>query len=388
MIRPFRLVGRTCLTLAVGSVLLAGPAKAEPGRPPLPEPALRLTTTLTLTAEPDAAGEAERALLRLESRAGQLAVEEGTAVEDLLLRLERMGRTVAALQPLIATMPSAAAPPAAPATCPKQPAAPEGHGGDMSWLLLTGGVLVLALLGLLWHYRRRGATDAGGDDTFSWHTEPAPMTLQATLPPTPFVPVSRKLEEANPAATAPEAKPEAEPEAEPPVAAAPAASPPEPPPATPVLASGPLSPSEADLSLELAEVMLSMRMTDSAAQTLEEHIRAHPRQALIHWLKLLDIYRQSGQQADFEESALQLQQHFNIAPPDWPAGSQLAAAAPQLPSLEHHAHVIGRIQELWPRRSCAEYLDRLLADNRGGTRTGFPPAVVEEILLLLSVLRP
>jgi hypothetical protein len=42
---------------------------------------------------------------------------------------------------------------------------------------------------------------------------------------------------------------------------------------------------------------------------------------------------------------------------------------------------------LWPRRSCAQYLSRLIEDNRGGTRSGFPQPVVEEILFLLDLLR-
>jgi hypothetical protein len=138
--------------------------------------------------------------------------------------------------------------------------------------------------------------------------------------------------------------------------------------------------------LELAELMLSMRLTGSAAQTLENHIRAHPRQALIHWLKLLEVYRRSGQQKDFEASALQLQQHFNIAPPDWQPDAEPVPAL-RLPSLENYVHISSRIQELWPRRSCAEYLGRLLEDNRGGTRTGFPQNVAEEILFLLTLLR-
>lgn len=142
--------------------------------------------------------------------------------------------------------------------------------------------------------------------------------------------------------------------------------------------------SNADLAIELADVMLSMGLASGAAQTLEEHIRQHPRQALVHWLKLLDVYRRSGQQTDYEAAAKELQQHFNIAAPDWQAVMDPAIRAP---SLEHYLHISHRIQELWPRKSCTEYLTRLLEDNRGGTRTGFPQQVIEEILVLLAILR-
>jgi hypothetical protein len=141
---------------------------------------------------------------------------------------------------------------------------------------------------------------------------------------------------------------------------------------------------DADLAIELADVMLSMGLASGAAQTLEEHIRQHPREALVHWLKLLEVYRHSGQQADYETAAKELQQHFNIAAPDW---EMIADPAIKAPSLEYYLHISHRVQELWPRKSCTEYLTRLLEDNRGGTRAGFPQPVIEEILLLLAILR-
>ena len=141
---------------------------------------------------------------------------------------------------------------------------------------------------------------------------------------------------------------------------------------------------DADLSLELADVMVSMGLAGGAAQTLEGHIRQHPRQALFHWLKLLDVYRRFGQREEFNKAILEMQQHFNITPPSW----QSTTRAPiDLLSLEDYPHIISRLQELWPRRSCAQYLSRLIEDNRGGTRSGFPQPVVEEILFLLDLLR-
>ena len=61
---------------------------------------------------------------------------------------------------------------------------------------------------------------------------------------------------------------------------------------------------------------------------------------------------------------------------------------PENPSLESYSHVTTTLKKLWPTPQCAEYLLSLLADNRQGTRVGFPLPVVEEIVLLLAVLRP
>lgn len=138
---------------------------------------------------------------------------------------------------------------------------------------------------------------------------------------------------------------------------------------------------QADQALELAEIMLSMGLGHGAAQTLTEQIRNEPKQALLHWLKLLEIYRQNGQQAEFEKSAEELRQHFNVQPEDWQIRPE------SLRSLEDYPHIAARMCELWGRPAGLVYLQNLLADNRGGARSGFPQSVAEELLLLVSLLK-
>lgn len=342
---------------------------------PAPEPVLRLASSLEPPSARAPVGETERALLRLESRAGQYRADEKVLIEDMMARLERMGQTIAELGPLITAMPGGPCPAAVPPTCPTQARAPTtppgGPDTDLYWLILAGGAVLLALLALLWQRGRRETSEAGTGETPFWHSDPATAPVPASTTVAPLGKGTREVSLKPP--SPPRSSAAGAPTVQPPVA--------------PAASSTDSHPSahEGDQSLELAEVMLSMRLTGSAAQTLEDHIRAHPRQALIHWLKLLDIYRRSGQQKDFEASAQQLQQHFNIAPPDWQNDHEPVPA--RSPSLENYVHISSRIQELWPRRSCAEYLGRLLEDNRGGTRTGFPQNVVEEILLLLTMLR-
>jgi len=349
----------------------------------------------------------EPALKKLEGRAAQSKAGEATVIDEVLARVARMNATVAELHTLIEAIPAprcppapeaAACPPAAaasasaehaaiatpatvaptpkPAAPAPKPAAPaakpavaeEDVLADIPWQPIAGGLAVLALLGLWWRQRRRKDATA---ESFA--------VTQPSVPPSlaKLVTQERKV---SPGATPPSTPAAATPlPAQPPAATPPAGQAPAPA-AVPAADAGSV---DADLSLELAEVMLSMGLTDGAAQTLTDHIRTHPRQALFHWLKLLDIYRKSGMKDDFEKSAQEIQQHFNMAPPDWEPTHPDAKA----PELESYAHIIGRVQELWPRRSCAEYLNRLLEDNRGGTRTGFPQPVVEEILLLVALLK-
>jgi len=46
----------------------------------------------------------------------------------------------------------------------------------------------------------------------------------------------------------------------------------------------------------------------------------------------------------------------------------------------------GLAARLWPSAEARDYLEKLLADNREGTRNGFPQSVAEEMLLLIAVI--
>ena len=139
-------------------------------------------------------------------------------------------------------------------------------------------------------------------------------------------------------------------------------------------------PDPAKAAIELANIMTSMGLTESAAQTLVDHIRENPRQSLQHWLKLLELHRINGKREDFERSSQELRQHFNVQAEEWgsPAGTTRG-------SLETYPHIRNQITSLWQDPGCVKYLHSLLMDNREGTRAGFPLAVAEEILLLIAV---
>jgi hypothetical protein len=138
-----------------------------------------------------------------------------------------------------------------------------------------------------------------------------------------------------------------------------------------------------DETLELADDMTSKGLGAGVARALAEHVRANPRQALSHWLKLLDVYRQTGNQAEFETAAAEMRAAFNVRPESWNAKEN---NGDRNASLEIYPHIAAQLKKLWPTPECSEYLLSLLADNREGKRAGFPLAVVEEIVMLLAVL--
>jgi hypothetical protein len=139
-----------------------------------------------------------------------------------------------------------------------------------------------------------------------------------------------------------------------------------------------------DPALELADIMSSMGLTDGAAHALVERIRANPRQALSHWLKLLEVYRQAGKKEEFENAAEELRTTFNVKPGNWNPKTEDRDTSV---SLENYPHIAKQLKKLWPKPECGDYLLGLLADNREGKRAGFPLRVVEEIVLLLAMLR-
>jgi pilus assembly protein FimV len=142
-----------------------------------------------------------------------------------------------------------------------------------------------------------------------------------------------------------------------------------------------LVPKAFDPTLELVEIMTSMGLTQGAVKTLVEHIRAEPQQSLQHWLKLLEIYRRSGERGDFEGAAEGLRKNFNVQTRDWESAQPGAARA----GIEDYPHIAAQLQTLWRTADCVDYLMHLLRDNRAGTREGFPQSVAEDILFMIAL---
>jgi pilus assembly protein FimV len=320
------------------------------------EPALQLSYELTQKSMLDPNG-AERTLLRLEWKAAQSAVDEAAAVGELVGRVQRMSDACAELRTVLLSMP---APPGAIAA-PNPPLAEAHHEAlvepaanstddPQAWLRTVGGGGIAALAGLWWLARRQPRTakisETVPTSTLVLPLSPDDSSHRQQLP--------QRAESADLESSPLEANPDGEQTLD-----------------------------EGELSLKLADIMLSMGLTQSAARELEQHVGTHPRQALYHWLKLLDIYRQAGLRAEFDQASDRLCRQFNIAPPDWlPEDS----SAPDL-GLEHYPHIVQHLVSLWPDAECGAYLQHLLEDNRDGTRAGFPQSVAEDIVLLLSMLR-
>lgn len=134
--------------------------------------------------------------------------------------------------------------------------------------------------------------------------------------------------------------------------------------------------------LELAEIMVSFGRAEGAAQTLSEFLRDYPKESLVPWLKLLDLYHKGGRRGEYDDLAPKLNRAFNVKVPDW----EHFTGPNTSESVEQFAHIMARVNATWPNQDCLDYLTELIRDNRAGTRIGFPLGVIDDILLLRSVL--
>ena len=277
------------------------------------------------------------------------------------------------------------------------PAAPAqtslGLDPEQDWQLIAAGVGVLsltALLALLWRRRREAEYE---------EVELSPLGPESEIgepAPDAEVPAQSQLETMAGAKTEAQPPPSADedPEArfadlEEPEASMDFAPLDWTPPADDLSAQAPAPLAEEELvdehdsAVELADIMMSFGRVQGAAQTLAEFIRHNPKQGVSPWLKLLDVYRTAGMQTEFEALTKQLNSTFNVKVVSW---EDFDAKLMASETLENMPHIVSKLEKRWSTRECQVYLHELLRDNRDGARQGFPIAVVDEILCLLSVL--
>ncbi len=144
-----------------------------------------------------------------------------------------------------------------------------------------------------------------------------------------------------------------------------------------------LSLDEEDAVVELADVLLSLSMSAHAVETLVAYIEANPKKAITPWLKLMKMYRETGRREDFDRLAGEIMTAFNVDRISWDDFNIGSSSA----GVEQYQHIEKKLISCWGTDECLQYLKHLLADNREGTRSGFPIEVVNEILMLIGVLK-
>ena len=142
-------------------------------------------------------------------------------------------------------------------------------------------------------------------------------------------------------------------------------------------------PEEHESAVELAEIMLSFGRVAGAAETLEAFIESNPKQAIMPWLKLMEVYHSADMHREFDILAAELNKTFNVRAVTWDNFRDVSTHGGGIEAL---SHVSSRLQETWGTRQCQAYIDLLVRDNRQGTRMGFELGAVDDLLMLAGVL--
>ena len=144
---------------------------------------------------------------------------------------------------------------------------------------------------------------------------------------------------------------------------------------------------KATSSLEEAKLLVSVSRTQDAIDHLKSTIETQPKTSINHWLYLLEIFRKLNLKEDFESYAQSLHRTFNVMTPVWYETNVANNAAIIVPQyLEDFAHIMLKLETVWPSDLAKVYLHSLLTDNRDGERAGFSKAVMDEILMLIALL--
>jgi hypothetical protein len=339
-------------------------AKAAPKRPPAVA-ADRPRLTVSSAAPGGGTGVATDASTEADREKAQQELANSIEAETVILRqriveltatVERMQQEVQAQE---AAQRAADAAKKAPPPAPE----PDWWEANASMLATIVGLPFLIAAGLLWKRRR----DAARDDP--WRPTSAPARRAPRAPSTTQAPVLRN---------APAGLAKADPEIS---APAPEASPGRTPPGT--IAGDALAVSELSQVTEEARVYVALGHHDRAIEVLQEHIRQLPRSMPAAWLMLLDLYHATGSRQEFRRLAEEFHLHFNVQTPLW-EGFDFDESGSG--GLDAFPHIVKQVVALWRRPGCRAYLERLLADNRDGRRTGFPVSTYADILMLLQIL--
>lgn len=136
--------------------------------------------------------------------------------------------------------------------------------------------------------------------------------------------------------------------------------------------------------LREAKMLMAQGSAEDAMEHLKWAIRAKSKVGINVWLYLLEVLRQQNLKLDFEKFAFEMHQNFNVMTPLW---EQRTVPMVVAQSLEDFPYIVKFLTTKWPNEKIISYLEKLIQDNRGGERSGFSQSVIEEILLLIVVLK-
>ena len=132
--------------------------------------------------------------------------------------------------------------------------------------------------------------------------------------------------------------------------------------------------------LTQADLLVQLGDPKEAMNLLSRHIRETEEPGPQVWLMLLDLYRTTGREAQYNALGDGFRALFNAQVPPWSASSVGDR------TIEEYPQVMLKVQGLWPTAECRLYLEALLNDDRGGSRQGFSLTAYRDLLFLVDSL--
>lgn len=130
--------------------------------------------------------------------------------------------------------------------------------------------------------------------------------------------------------------------------------------------------------IQEAEFWVHMNQPQRAIAILETEVQpASP----LKWLHLVDLYRMVGEQEKYEALAIRFKEIFNGRLAPWEDGESAAGAR----DIEAFPQVLEKISAVWQTGDAIEFLEKLLVDDRNGSREGFDLPAYRDLLFLTNL---
>ncbi len=130
-----------------------------------------------------------------------------------------------------------------------------------------------------------------------------------------------------------------------------------------------------------AELLVQLGDPKQAMSLLSQHIRDTEKPGPAVWVMLLGLYQSTGREAQYNALGAGFKVLFNAEVPPW-------ATSPDVLSrdLESYETVVARIQAAWGGPDARGTLEKLLNDDRGGSRLGFSLPAYRDLIFLGDIL--
>lgn len=135
--------------------------------------------------------------------------------------------------------------------------------------------------------------------------------------------------------------------------------------------------------MELANVWMALHDPQKVLELLEPFSGVEQPESPLPWLCLLDVYHSIGDREKYEAILARIKKIYNVRLAPWNAEAD--DEPPK--TLADFPHIVDTVLNLWEGDEIVPYLDKLMKDDREGSRQGFDLPVYRDIIRLLTLAK-